>query len=252
MLLTASEIIAKTWHLFATNYKKFVVYMLCLSVPPIFQYSLGLLGVYVSNALPQADMAVNVILLIVIAACLVFVLWASLAITLAAGALVKNGAVPGVKQTFGATGQFIWPAIYTAFFVIVAIIFGALLLIIPGIIFAVWYSFTVYTLVLDGQKGFNALKLSKLLVVGRWWAVLWRLVVPAGLFLFGSILIQIFIMGGLSFVLPDIVSARITTNVVAAIMGGVVAPLTALCGVILYFNAKEVPARLENPLPPTS
>jgi len=51
---------------------------------------------------------------------------------------------------------------------------GYLLLIIPGIIFSIWFLFSVQALVLAGQKGAKALKFSRRLTQGWWWSVTWR------------------------------------------------------------------------------
>lgn len=56
-----------------------------------------------------------------------------------------------------------------------AILGGTILLIIPGIIFFVWFSFSVYAYLHEGLGGTSALKRSKQLVKGYWWAVFGRL-----------------------------------------------------------------------------
>jgi hypothetical protein len=50
------------------------------------------------------------------------------------------------------------------------------ILLIPGIIFAIWFFFSEYALIFDGFKGVAALKRSKGLVQGYWWAVFGRLI----------------------------------------------------------------------------
>lgn len=56
------------------------------------------------------------------------------------------------------------------------IVFGGfLLLIIPGIIFAVWFSFAVFILIAENLKGVKALSKSKEYVKGHWWSVFWYL-----------------------------------------------------------------------------
>ena len=51
---------------------------------------------------------------------------------------------------------------------------GFILLIIPGIIFSVWFSFSQYAFVVDDTRGVAALKRSKELVRGYWWPVFGR------------------------------------------------------------------------------
>ena len=51
-----------------------------------------------------------------------------------------------------------------------------ILLVIPGIIFAVWYSFTTMVVVLEGLRGSDAMRKSKSYVQGRWWGVFGRVI----------------------------------------------------------------------------
>ncbi len=52
---------------------------------------------------------------------------------------------------------------------------GFLLFIIPGIIFAVWFSMAMFILIAEDLKGMDALLKSREYVRGRWGDVLWRL-----------------------------------------------------------------------------
>jgi competence protein ComGC len=51
---------------------------------------------------------------------------------------------------------------------------GFLLLIVPGIIFAVWFSLAVFVLIAEDLKGMNALFKSREYVKGKWGGVFWR------------------------------------------------------------------------------
>jgi hypothetical protein len=51
---------------------------------------------------------------------------------------------------------------------------GFLLLIVPGIIFAVWFSLAVFVLIAEDLKGMNALLKSREYVKGKWDGVCWR------------------------------------------------------------------------------
>jgi len=64
-----------------------------------------------------------------------------------------------------------------------AVLAGLILLIVPGVVFAVWFVFALYAMLIDGKRGREALKYSRELVKGRWWSVLWRLVIPKIVFL---------------------------------------------------------------------
>lgn len=51
---------------------------------------------------------------------------------------------------------------------------GMVLLIIPGVIFGVWFGLSLYVLILEGHIGRAALLRSKQLVSGKWGSVFWR------------------------------------------------------------------------------
>jgi hypothetical protein len=53
---------------------------------------------------------------------------------------------------------------------------GLLLFLIPGLIFSIWYAFTQLATILEDKKPVEALSASKMLVQGRFFPVLWRLV----------------------------------------------------------------------------
>lgn len=62
---------------------------------------------------------------------------------------------------------------------------GFMLFIVPGIIFSIWFSLSLYVFVFENLKGMQALYRSKELVKGHWWAVFGRLFIfglVAGLF----------------------------------------------------------------------
>ena len=74
-----------------------------------------------------------------------------------------------VRKAFSSLISVLWAAILSTL-----IIFGMLLLlVVPGIIYAVYYIFAQNAVVLRGMKGKAALDYSKSLVKGRWWRVFW-------------------------------------------------------------------------------
>lgn len=51
---------------------------------------------------------------------------------------------------------------------------GFLLLVVPGIIFAVWFSLAMFVLIAEDLKGMNALLKSREYVKGKWGGIFWR------------------------------------------------------------------------------
>ncbi len=100
----------------------------------------------------------------------------------------------GVFAAFGASWRrilsFTWLATVFGFIVMG----GFMLLIIPGIIFGVWFYFSMFILAAEDERGMAAMLKSKAYIEGYWWAVFLRLfllffLVPLGLNLAISLLV---------------------------------------------------------------
>lgn len=90
------------------------------------------------------------------------------------------------------SGRQWWPVIWVSILSKLAIIGFTLLLIIPGIIYAGYYIFVLYAVIIEDQRGLKALGFSKALVKGRWWKVIGYSIVIAlcgmvGYFVFGFV-----------------------------------------------------------------
>lgn len=97
---------------------------------------------------------------------------------------------------------------------------GFVLLIVPGIIVAVYVCLSQIVLVKESQTGLAALLRSRQLVWGNWWAVALRLL-GAQLLYFVLILLIGFVIGGSSAVLGDVRISELVTGVLFTILGAV-------------------------------
>jgi len=88
----------------------------------------------------------------------------------------KEEAEPNIRTVITEAKQFIGPLWWASILVGLIVIVGMFLLVIPGIIFAIWYSFTIMVVVLEGLRGTDAMRKSKSYVQGRWWGVFGRLI----------------------------------------------------------------------------
>ncbi len=88
----------------------------------------------------------------------------------------RDEAEPQVQSVITEAKPLIMPIWWASILVGLVVIVGFILLIVPGIIFAVWFSFTTMIVVLEGLRGKAALQKSKSYVQGRWWPVLGRIV----------------------------------------------------------------------------
>jgi hypothetical protein len=123
---------------------------------------------------------------------------------------------------------------------------GFFLLIIPGLIFIVWYSFSQISAILDNKEGMDALRFSKKLVTGRFWKIAYRLI--AGPLLIGiiyALTLGILIMVISIFVGLDPVSSLgsetlpLWIQAFEAVGEILILPLFLTYGVLFYKNAKQ-------------
>ena len=91
------------------------------------------------------------------------------------------------KELFRSSKKFIYGFALVSLIVSCYLFLWALLLVIPAIIFGVYYSYARLVFLYEGIQGRAALKRSKELVKNYWWALVWRNLVIAGLgFLLGA------------------------------------------------------------------
>jgi len=121
---------------------------------------------------------------------------------------------------------------------------GTVMLIVPGIIFSIWYTFTYYAVIFEEKKGMEALKSSKQLVSGRWWRIFWLLLAPALFYALILLIISYSITYGLTYLLTGF-TFIVVNGLISSIISSIIAPLTALITIILYFNAKDNPVPAE-------
>lgn len=83
---------------------------------------------------------------------------------------------------------FVWPVLITSSISGLITLGGIFLLVIPGIVFSIWFSFIVFVIVNENKKYLLALHTSREYIRGRFWKVVWRwLVVYAPFLLVGLI-----------------------------------------------------------------
>ena len=120
------------------------------------------------------------------------------------------------------------------------IIIGILSMLIMGILLGIWFFFTIYAIALDGKDVISSLKFSKKLTSGRWWAVVWRILVPAAFFVVGTYLMQMPFEILLKTFSNSIISGIVT--VLYYLINTLFAPFLIASQVILYTNLKNTMA----------
>ena len=177
----------------------------------------------------------------------VFTLWATITLVRILSALYNRSDVNSVPKEFHASLPLVVPSLITIVLIACAIIGGLALLILPGIIFSIWFFFSVYSVVLDGKKGTNALYFSKSLISGKWWEVLWLLGSTTFLIV-GSMLIVQTILHFLFTLLTQFSGNGTTLTgmlnilnlIISFVLNVLILPLSAAVPTILYNELKKL------------
>lgn len=144
--------------------------------------------------------------------------------------LVKNfESRQRVKEALLEGKKYIWPIFIVSLLVVVFVILWGLLFIIPGIIFAVYYSLAVYVLIIENQRGKAALNRSKELIKGYWWAVFGRYVV-IGIVMF--LVMRVFSIPG--YFLEDNSLAEQIWNAVMTIIQLILSPISVIYAFLIF------------------
>ncbi len=243
MLLSVTDIIHKSIELYRQHWKLFLQFVLIIFVPiTLFYTALDIgAGSQMRNG-SVSPLLAGVIILASIVTGLLSLLFSLAFIRIVAKAY-KNQPILPLREEIRLSLPLMLPAVIVTAVGGIAILGGLILFIVPGIIVALWFSFSIYTVALDEKKGIEALKESKQLVQGRWWAILWRLAAPAIIFSVVSYIPQqliqfIFTSLGNGFQ-SSVVSY--TGLFLASLIGVLFAPLTSAAQTILYLDAKEHP-----------
>jgi hypothetical protein len=131
-------------------------------------------------------------------------------------------------------GTVAWKLLVTNILLVLAIWGGTLLLILPGLLVAMWYGFAPIVVALEGLSGRAALKRSKALSKGCFWRV-------TGFFVVVLLGMSLLFIGGNA--LLDWPSFRpasfwVSRLVLAVIQTGVAAPLWYISLVVLYYDLR--------------
>ena len=255
MLITIRDLVNQSWNLYKDNFKLFAKIAAWLLIPAV-----------VFSFLPTSGIKTAVLAPLSLFSSVVFFLlglFISVALTFAAGALLKKEKIT-LKNIYNLSYakllSYLWVCVLSGAAIAgapaILIILGAILQIglfidlglifvfVPGIIFAVWFSFGSYILIFEDIKGARALGASKTLTKDYFWSVLWRWF--ASYFIYGllatfAIFILVYIIG-IIVGAPGAGFAEVTPWWSALISNFVslfaLPPLTII-GVILYNGLKK-------------
>jgi len=200
----------------------------------VFITSFAILGIASKGVLEDLGLLLILLLLIVfIPIVALSIFWPQVALLYA---IKEREERIGIKTAFTKS----WPKIISYWWVSTLIIFiplgGFLLLVIPGIIFAVWFSLALYILVSEERKGMDTLFRSKQLVKGNWWQVFLRFLI------LGLIVI------GIAFPIA-LVAEVLKIPLIDSIVSLLLRPLFLILGFLIYEDLKRLKSEIPFKLP---
>lgn len=247
MLISAKDIVRQTAELYKNEYRHMLHYVSLLLVPTFLIGASGFVLQYLEDS-GVVNETVNMSVYIAVAIIFSIInLWISIAFIRVVAKLLKKQEPKKPMDEMKEAEQTIIPMIWASILTVLATFGGFILFVIPGIIFIVWLSFTSQAIALDDQRPVAALKASKALVLGRWWQVAWRLIVPV--IVFGVIVwaLRAIISFPLSWIAVSLNSGFWSKTVVTFVLlingliGLLAIPLATIAPTLLYLELKKTP-----------
>lgn len=182
-------------------------------------------------------------------------LWFSLAFILAVTDIDSGVPPQKLSAYLKKSRTFIIPAIGLTLLVGLIVLGGFILLVIPGILFSIWFVFTLQARLLDQKKGLSALSWSKSLVSGNWWGVFGRIalsviVVSILMSVVGNILGAMFQVNVNSLTFQKLTIITFSLTVLLAMVQAVFTPFASAIPTVLFLDLKKTKAGNEDPLKP--
>ncbi len=175
--------------------------------------------------------------------------WITVALIRLIAQIYTKEPAPSLKTHLKKAAGLLIPAIVVTVLSMLAVFGGLLLLIIPGIIFFVWFTFAIYAVSIHDKKPIEALKYSHSLVRGRWFSVFWRLLAPAFVFILLALVLQLLVTLPIDVANGLLADSGETTlglqylNLALVILiSATIAPLTQAAQTILYVHLVKTKA----------
>jgi hypothetical protein len=197
IMRSISTYLSSGWNLYKTNFSIMFQFATLVFIIAAIQI-LAQLGLYSFASTSVVTYGLGMIVLHIITG--ILSLWLSLGLMGSCYEAASGHTVSSIPLALSRTRKYILPAILLSILTGIVIVSGFILLIIPGIIFSVWFAFAYYPMIIKGNGVMASFHASKALVKGKFWGVLGRfigigIVVYGISFIFG---ILVAILGGLT------------------------------------------------------
>ncbi len=242
MLITTSEIIEQSLDNYARTWRKFAPLMAILIAIVALRYVIGIGGIFLN-----ADTKLSTALIDLVSAILLFGLffigfWTSIVATKNSAILYTQGSLSTLKKSFLDTKKYLLPIIGVSILYAIICMVGSVLLLLPGLIFGIWYYLATFAVIFDNNKILESLKTSKNLVIGRWWSMAFRIVTPKILLVIALVIIKMLCLTALNQIFkPSDIQYEMMIQIINGIVTALTLPIFIWTDTLLYFSAKENP-----------
>lgn len=173
------DLFKETFSIFKKDWSRFAK-MILLGIAGIIPF-LAVIGLFFVNAslfnnLKILQTVINVILGLAAIASLIFAIYIGVLSQLGTYGLLKDR-VSKIMDVFNFGKKNFWGFIWVSLLTGILVMLWTLALIIPGIIFGVYYSLSLYVFIFEEKKGYAAIKRSKELIKNYWWSFVVRMVI---------------------------------------------------------------------------
>lgn len=243
---TVSDIIQETISTYKTHIKTYVPYSILINLISI--------GISVATAvitifgfkmigwreIAQANPVYFAVLGLIMIASIVFSTFVGAAFARVINKTIMKTQPESIAKELGDVRPIFWSVLLISIVTPLISLGGLLLLIVPGIIFSIWFSFAPTAVALEGKKTREALTYSKSLVVGRWFQVLWYILAPSFVFMIIGMVIS-GIVNIPSSIAPDNVVVIIITTLLSLATTIILTPLYSIPFILAYHEFKNNP-----------
>jgi hypothetical protein len=176
-LISLKDLFIETFLVFKKDWRRFfkMVGLAFVSIIPLFiveeLFSLNNV-VFSGNA--EIKIVLNFVLLFAYLASLFFLFY-MLVLSKIGSYRILSDRFGRIFDVFRLGGKNFWGFVWVSILMIILTVLWTFLLIVPGIIFGVYYFLSLYIFIFENKKGMKAIKRSKDLIKGYWWAFFTRL-----------------------------------------------------------------------------
>lgn len=247
-IILTGELIKSALSDYRQNWQKFAYLLL---IPLVISYIVSVGSYVLDKFTGKTDWPWQVALLAVIVFIIFFIAFAALYVFtyisefLLLKDLTQEVSFKNLREWYKRAKPYFWVSVGVSIIYTILTLLGLALLIIPGIIFGIFYCFTIYAVMFEDHKFEGSFGRSRELVRGYWWPVFGRIL--AGIAIIYLVYIVIGgIFAGIAWLLaaalqvPSSDMFKLIYDLVSVFVGLAVGPLTMIYTYKIYQSLRSV------------